>query len=184
MSHFTLIYGCMFAGKTTKLIECFNESVYSAEEKIAVKPAIDNRYAPSKINAHTGIQMPGHRLNKPEELVPLILETTKEIYIDEIQFFNQELVPTIHYILSLGINIIGAGLDLDFMGRPFGEMEKLLAIAREKIALHGSCAVCNEKATYTFRKSSDSSLFLVGHKDLYESRCKEHWEMGLKEQSQ
>lgn len=184
MSHFTLIYGCMFSGKTTKLIEKFNESVFSSEEKVAVKPAIDNRYAPAKINAHSGIQMPGHRLHKPEEMTSLVLEHTKELYIDEIQFFNKDLIPTLHYILSLGVKVIGAGLDLDFLGRPFGEMEKLKQLARETIELDAVCAVCQGKAKFTFRKSNASDLLLVGHTDLYESRCKTHWEEGLLEQSQ
>ena len=75
----------MFAGKTTKLIGLYNESMLSNDEKLVVKPLLDQRYNASKINSHGGLQMLAHRISKAEEIYPLITETTKEVYIDEVQ---------------------------------------------------------------------------------------------------
>ena len=88
MREFTLIHGCMFAGKTTKLIGLYNESPFLNDEKLAVKPLLDQRYQASKINSHGGLQMLAHRISKAEEIYPMLTETTREVYIDEVQFMG------------------------------------------------------------------------------------------------
>src|SRR5688572_29177188 len=88
MRDFTLIFGCMYSGKTTRLIEMHTYSDALDNAKLSAKPLLDNRYAAVKINAHTGLQMQAHRIAKPEEIYPLLMPETTEVYLDEIQFFS------------------------------------------------------------------------------------------------
>jgi thymidine kinase len=168
----------MFSGKTTKLLELYNESVYEQHEKIAVKPLIDKRYGGLKINTHSGLQLPGHRLSKAEEIYPLIQAETKEIYIDEIQFFSANIISIIEDLNFQGIKVITAGLNLDYQGNEFANVAKLKQMATTKFELKAKCEICGLPAEYTFRLSHSSELVLIGGKDLYEPRCEAHWKLG------
>ncbi len=179
MRDFTLIYGCMFAGKTTRLIGLYNESEIDINDRIAVKPLIDNRYHEGKINSHSGLQMMGHRIGKAEEIYPLILPNTKEIYIDEIQFMGNYITDVIGELLMNGIRVIGAGLDKDYLNRDFGPMGKLKKMANTHIELAARCHVCNKPAHFTYRTIDSEDLVLVGHNDLYQARCEAHWNEGM-----
>lgn len=169
----------MFSGKTTKLIELFNFSSVEHHEKIAIKPLLDTRYIPHSINTHSGIQLPGHRISKPEEIYPLIEAAHKEIYLDEVQFFNDSIVNVLLDLSLQGIRIVAAGLDLDFRGSDFGPMPALKKLAGNHIPLQARCTVCGSSAGYTFRRADADSQVLIGHSDLYEARCEEHWREGM-----
>lgn len=180
MSDFTIIYGCMFSGKTTKLIELYNDSNCAPNEKIAVKPLIDNRYLANNINSHDGASLNGHRISKPEELFPLLSDQIIEVYIDEVQFLGKNIYDIILGLMIQGIKVVASGLDMDYLGRPFGDMPRLIQLSRNRIHLHAKCKVCREKAEYTYRIVENDSLMLVGHSNIYEARCKTHWEEGMK----
>ena len=171
----------MFAGKTTQLIGLYNESMCLSEEKLAVKPLLDKRYNATTINTHSGIQMLAHRISKAEEIYPLINEFTKEIYIDEVQFFGPFIVEVIGELMMNQIKIMAAGLDKDYKARDFGPMAALKKLATQKIELKAKCYVCNGNATFTYRKPGNDNLLLVGHTDIYEARCAEHWLEGMKD---
>lgn len=169
----------MFSGKTTRLIELYNHSQVLDSEKIAVKPLIDQRYAASKISAHSGLILPGHRISRAEELYPLCTDQIKEVYIDEVQFLGNQTNSVIIGLLMQGIKVTASGLDLDYLGQPFGPMPALMKLAREKIKLSAKCSVCGGSAHYTYRNVSNNELILIGHSDMYEARCREHWEEGM-----
>ena len=179
MSDFTLIYGSMFSGKTTRLIEYYNHSPLSEVEKVAVKPMLDNRYVAHRISSHGGLQLPGHRISKAEELYPICNDQIKEVYIDEVQFLGSTIPDVVLGLLIQGIKVVASGLDRDYLGRPFGEMPRLMKMANNRIQLQAKCHVCGKAAHYTYRHSSSDELVLVGHTDMYESRCKIHWEEGM-----
>lgn len=179
MRDITLIFGCMFSGKTTKLIELFNFSEAEHREKIAIKPLLDTRYIPHSINTHSGIQLPGHRISKPEEIYPLIESQHKEIYLDEVQFFNESIVNVLLDLSLQGIKIVAAGLDTDYRGEAFGPMPQLKKMAPTHIALKARCSVCNASATHTYRRSDSPDQVLIGHSDIYEARCEVHWKEGM-----
>jgi len=179
MSDFTLIYGCMFSGKTTRLIELYNNSTCLDGEKLAVKPLLDQRYSPTKINSHGGLFLPGHRISKADELFPICSDNVKEVYIDEVQFLGNNVHSVILGLMIQGIKVVSSGLDLDYLGQPFGPMPALIKIAREKIQLSAKCHVCGAPAQYTYRNVSSDELILVGHTDMYEARCRQHWEEGM-----
>lgn len=176
MRDFTLIFGCMFSGKTTKLLELYYNSEATASEKIAIKPLVDNRYNPKHINTHTGVQLPGHRVNKPEEITTLVGEEITEVYLDEVQFFSDAIYNVILDLTIQGKKVVAAGLDIDFMGRNFGAMEKLQKLATNPIQLYAKCTVCQLPATHTARKTEDTEIIITGSSDIYEARCRAHWQ--------
>lgn len=178
MKDFTLIYGCMFSGKTTRLIELYLASEAENSAKLAVKPRIDNRYVAHNINSHEGLQITGQRISKPEELYPLCDDSIKEVYIDEVQFLGPMIYDVILGLMLQGIRVTASGLDKDYLGRDFGPMPALMSLAGKKIALSASCAVCGKPAHYTYRTIKSDDLILVAHSDIYEARCLEHWQQG------
>jgi thymidine kinase len=180
MRDFTLIYGCMFSGKTTRLIGLYNESEIDINERLVVKPVIDNRYSDNAVHSHGGLQVIGHRLFKAEEIYPLVTPQTREIYIDEVQFFGPFIVEIIGELMSNGIKVFAAGLDKDYLNQDFGPMRALKNLSNNHIQLLAKCNVCGKEATHTFRTVQTEDLVLVGHSDMYQARCKEHWEEGMK----
>lgn len=176
MRDFTLIFGCMFAGKTTRLIGLYNESPLDINEKLAVKPLIDKRYFAQTINTHSGLQLMGHRISKAEEMFPLITPEIKEVYIDEIQFMGPMIIEVIGELMSNNVKVVAAGLDKDYQNRDFGPMKSLKRLATNPIELFAKCQVCGEKAEYTYRTIDSSDLVLVGNNDIYQPRCFNHWQ--------
>lgn len=179
MREFTLIHGCMFAGKTTKLIELYHESELFGEEKLAVKPMIDNRYNATKINTHSGLQMSAYRINKAEELYTLVNENTRELFIDEVQFLGPFVIEVIGELMMNQVRIVAAGLERDYMNRDFGPMNALKKLATHRIEVTAKCDVCGERATYTYRHPGNDGLILIGSTDLYQARCEKHWNEGM-----
>jgi thymidine kinase len=173
----------MFAGKTTRLIGLYNESAIDINEKLVVKPLLDTRYQANKINSHGGLQIVGHRISKAEELFPLIQVNTQECYIDEVQFFGPYIVEIIGEMMMNGIRVIASGLDKDFLNRDFGSMKALKRLATQRIEVFAKCAVCNQEANYTFRTSDTEELVVVGHENLYQARCSEHWHQGMSDRA-
>jgi len=178
MNQFTLIYGCMFAGKSTRLIESYQDFGDDPACKLAVKPLLDNRYAIHGVNSHNGLTIPCHRVGKPEEITSLVDDQVKAVFIDEIQFFDIQILSTVNYLLTMGLEVYGAGLDRDYLGRDFGHMPALRALARNRIQVYARCAVCGSKADHTFRVYDSDQLILVGHSDAYEARCATCWKAG------
>lgn len=181
MRDFTLIFGCMFSGKTTRLIEMYTQSESNDLAKLAIKPLLDTRYFASKINTHSGLQLPGHRISKVEEIYPLLTEETREIYIDEIQFFDYTIREAISDLNFKGIRVVAAGLDLDYLGRDFGSMSLLKQMATDRVELHAKCHVCGAPAQYTYRESGNDQLVFIAGNNIYQARCKDHWEEGMQE---
>ncbi len=169
----------MFAGKTTRLIEMFNYSSFLDAEKLSIKPLMDNRYQAEKINTHSGLQIPGHRISKPEEIYPLLGEAIKEVYMDEIQFFSENMITIISELNYRGIKVVAAGLDKDYLGRDFGIFPLLVKMATERIELKAKCEICGNVAAYTHRKVDSNELLLIAGKEIYTARCQTHWLAGL-----
>lgn len=179
MRDITLIFGCMFSGKTTKLIELFSLSAVENHEKMAVKPLLDTRYLADRINSHSGLQLPGHRISKPDELYAIVEPHHKELYIDEVQFFNDSISNILLDLSLQGIKIHAAGLNLDYLGRDFGPVPALKKLATTHVELFAKCSVCGQKANHTYRKAGIGDQILIGDGSIYEARCKTHWDEGM-----
>jgi thymidine kinase len=166
-----VICGSMFSGKTEELIRRLKR-VKIANLKVEIfKPKIDTRYDETKIVSHDT-----NFINStPVENSAAILMLAKDVDvvgIDEAQFFDEGIIEVCEQLATKGIRVIVAGLDMDYMGQPFGQMPNLLAVADYISKLHAICMECGNIAHVSYRKTAHGEQVLLGEKDIYEPRCR------------
>lgn len=174
-----VFYGCMFAGKTTALIDFISKANLKPDHLLVFKPGIDNRAARNYIVTHDGRKHDCLPLNSDTFLHDLVTPYTRLIALDEAQFFDKLIFSELKRCLSKGIDIVASGLDKDYLARPFGLMPLLMQHATELNELNASCDNCGSKATYTFRKENNKVLVLIGDKNYYEARCENCYRQGM-----
>lgn len=174
-----VFYGCMFAGKTTALIDYISQANLKPNELLVFKPGIDNRAAKNIITTHDGRKHECLSLDQETILTDYITPYTKLIALDEAQFFDKIIFSDLKRLLSKGISIVAAGLDKDYLARPFGLMPLLMKHATELNELNAKCQSCGNKATHTYRKESNKVLVLIGSENYYEARCADCYQIGL-----
>lgn len=173
-----VISGCMFAGKTEELIRRINVLSYAKKNIIVFKPKVDSRYSDSHIVSHSGEQVPCLVVAKAQDILKKIEVDTEVVAIDEVQFFDEDIVEVCDYLADKGIRVMVAGLDQDFRGESFKIMAELLTRAEFVTKLTAVCAKCGAPATRTQRlvggnpASFDQPVILVGAKESYEPRCR------------
>jgi len=166
MGNLTVITGPMFAGKTRSIISCIQGLPAKAQVK-AYKPTVDTRYDTADIISHNGERIPAQWVDTDLNGVSL----SDFIVVDEAQFLTLEAVYRIQNLLQQGASITLAGLDLDYLERPFGQMALIFSIASSVVKLTGTCAQCGGMSTRTFRKSNHKEVTLIGGSHTYEPRC-------------
>jgi thymidine kinase len=183
-----LISGCMFSGKTLELIRRLDQARYAGWSIQAFKPALDDRYALEAVASHRDMRFPAIAVPDVDALRDQLQDDTRVIGIDEAQFFDSDLVALVEQLANAGRHVIVAGLDLDFLGRPFGPMPQLAAYADRLTKLQASCQFpgCGSRqATRTQRlidgmpAASDAPLVVVGGAATYEARCRHHHRVGV-----
>ncbi|WP_294579413.1 thymidine kinase [uncultured Thomasclavelia sp.] len=173
-----VICGCMFAGKTEELIRRINVLSYAKKEIVVFKPKIDNRYSDSEIISHSGAHVPCLVVKKAQDILKKVKPEVEVVAIDEVQFFDEDIIEVCEYLADKGLRVMVAGLDKDFRGESFGVMPELLTRAEFVTKLTAVCAKCGAPATRTQRlvngKPADfeDPIVLVGAKDHYEPRCR------------
>ena len=173
-----VICGCMFAGKTEELIRRINVLTFAKKKIIVFKPKIDNRYSETEIVSHAGAHVPCIVVEKADDILEYIEEDTDVVAIDEVQFFDEDIVNVCDYLADSGLRVMVAGLDKDFRGEPFGVIPDILTRAEFVTKLTAVCAKCGAPATRTQRMvngkpaSFDDPIVLVGAKEAYEPRCR------------
>lgn len=168
-----VVCGSMFSGKTEELIRRLKRAKIANKTIIVFKPKIDNRYHETHITSHDENSFHSIPVEYASEIISLVTSETEVVAIDEAQFFDDDLLSVCNELAILGKRIIVAGLDLDYLGKPFGPMPQLLASAEYVTKLHAICMVCGNTAQYSYRKNNTSKeQVLVGTKDLYEARCR------------
>ena len=166
-----VICGSMFSGKTEELIRRVKRAKL-AKLKIAVfKADVDTRYDEEKIVSHNANKIISTRITAPSEILNLV-DDIEVVAIDEAQFFNTELIDVCNNMANQGKRVIIAGLDMDFLGKPFGVMPQLLAIAEHVTKVHAICVDCGEIASYSFRLSDNKALVQLGQKNEYKPLCR------------
>ena len=166
-----VITGSMFSGKTEELIRRLKRARIAMQRVEIFKPKIDTRYDEEQVVSHDENAI----VSTPVETAANILLMTSEvdvIGIDEAQFFDQGLIEVCNQLANSGIRVIVAGLDMDYRGVPFGPIPGLLAIAEYVTKVHAICIRCGSLAQYTYRKSEEDKLVLLGEKDEYEPLCR------------
>lgn len=173
-----VISGCMFAGKTEELIRRINVLSYAKKNIIVFKPKIDNRYSDSEIVSHSGAKVPCLVVEKAQDILKKIEADTEVVAIDEVQFFDKDIVEVCEYLADKGIRVMVAGLDKDFRGESFGVMPDLLTRAEFVTKLTAVCAKCGAPATRTQRLVNgkpagfEDPIVMVGADESYEPRCR------------
>lgn len=177
-----VICGPMFSGKTEELIRRLRRAMIARQRVIVYKAAIDNRFDVSAVVSHSQHKLPSVAVNNAQELQAhlLTLPQATVVGIDEAQFFDDDLIPLVEEAAMRGIRVIVAGLDQDYLGKPFNPMPYLLAIADMVTKQTAVCIVCGAPATKTQRVFKGSSTALsdskkqiqVGAADCYEARCR------------
>jgi thymidine kinase len=167
-----VICGSMFSGKTEELLRRLKRAEF-AKLKIAVfKPQVDVRYDDEKVVSHDSNTIVSKPVKSPSEILNLVNDV-KVVAIDEAQFFNDELVVVCNMLAIQGKRVIIAGLDMDFLGKPFGVMPQLLAIAEHITKVHAICIDCGGIANHSFRLTKNQELVQLGQKDEYKPLCRQ-----------
>ena len=165
-----VICGSMFSGKTEELIRRLKR-VKIANLKVEIfKPAIDIRYDENNVISHDANTIKSTPIDNSQTIL-LLAQGADVVGIDEAQFFDDEIMNVCQTLALRGIRVIVAGLDMDYKGKPFGQMPSLLAIADYITKLHAICVQCGNIANVSYRKTAQGGQVLLGEKDSYEPRC-------------
>jgi len=167
-----VITGSMFSGKTEELIRRLRRAQFAGLKVEIFKPSTDKRFSESKIVSHDEKSIVSTPVENPSSIL-LLAGDVRVVGIDEAQFFDDTIVDVCSRLADNGIRVVVAGLDMDFKGNPFGPMPALLAIAEYITKLHAICMRCGNLAQYSFRKSEEEQVVLLGEKDKYEPLCRE-----------
>jgi len=166
-----VICGSMFSGKTEELIRRLKR-VKIANLKVEIfKPAIDTRYDEVKIVSHDSTAIQSTPVDNSQKIL-LMAGDVEVIGIDEAQFFDSEIANVCDELAFRGMRVIVAGLDMDYLGNPFGQMPYIMAKADYVTKLHAICMKCGNMANYSYRKVSNDEQVMLGAKDVYEPRCR------------
>lgn len=173
-----VITGCMFAGKTEELIRRIKVLQYAKKPVMVFKPMIDNRYSSDAVVSHAGTSVNSIVIRSANEIYDYIKDETEVIAIDEVQFFDAQIVTICNALADQGKRVMTAGLDMDFRGEPFGVMPALITTAEFVTKLTAVCMKCGAPATRTQRLVNGKAarysdpIVLVGASEAYEARCR------------
>jgi thymidine kinase len=177
-----LITGSMFSGKTEELIRRLRRAQFAGLKVEIFKPSLDKRYSETRVVSHDDKSIISTPVDNASAIL-LLSGNVDVIGIDEAQFFDDSIVEVCNTLADNGMRIIVAGLDMDFMGKPFGPMPALLSVAEFVTKVHAICMRCGNLAQYSFRKSEDEQVVLLGEKNLYEPLCRNCYNAALKKES-
>ena len=166
-----VICGSMFSGKTEELIRRLKRVKIANLKAEIFKPAIDTRYDVSKIVSHDENKIQSTPIDNSQTIL-LLAQDVDVVGIDEAQFFDDQITVVCEALALKGMRVIVAGLDMDYQGKPFGQMPNLLAVADYITKLHAICVVCGNIANVSYRKINTGGQVLLGEKDIYEPRCR------------
>lgn len=169
-----VITGCMFSGKTEELIRRVRRAQYARQPVVVFKPDIDRRYSEDSVGSHSGQRLRSFRVKRAEEIPPLVGDAVV-IAVDEAQFFDESLVRVCEDLANSGRRVVVAGLDMDYLGRPFEPIPQLLAVSEYIQKMLAICVVCGNPADRSQRIVKRDSRVLVGETNAYEARCRNHW---------
>ena len=172
----------MFSGKSEELIRRVRRAIIARKRVQVFKPVLDNRYSDSEIVTHADVRMRSEPVAAASEILEKLDWRTQVVGIDEANFFGPDLVRVASQLADGGKQVIVAGLDTDFMGRPFPPMPDLLAVAESITKALAICMRCGSPAKHTQRLVESDELILVGATGAYEARCRRCFEPGIPRQ--
>ncbi|MGX7103597.1 thymidine kinase [Gemella sanguinis] len=173
------ICGSMFSGKSEELLRRIKRGVIAKQKVLLFKPSIDNRYDENRVSTHNGNSYDSISIEKSSDILNFVKDTNYDIIgIDEIQFFDNDIVKIINKLADDGIRVIVAGLDMDFKAEPFHPMPEIMAISEMVTKLHAVCNKCGKEASRSQRLINgkpakyDDPIVVIGASESYEARCR------------
>jgi thymidine kinase len=167
-----VITGSMFSGKSEELIRRLRRAQIAKQKVQIFKPVVDSRFSADHIVSHSDMRIASQNVQTSDDLVRHVADDTEVVGIDEGQFFDLNLPAACNTLADRGKRVIIAGLDQDYLGRPFEPMPQLLAIAEYITKTLAICVVCGGPANHTQRLVASSDRVLVGAGGMYEARCR------------
>lgn len=171
-----VICGGMFSGKSEELIRRIKRAEIARLRIQVFKPVIDNRFSEEHIVSHSEMKYKAEIVQNSQEILARVLPRTEVIGVDEAQFFDAGLVDVCNKLADLGKRVIVAGLDKDYLGRPFEPMPHIMAIAEDITKTAAICMQCGSPAYYTQRLIESDERIVVGAGNAYEARCRRCFE--------
>ena len=162
-----VICGSMFSGKTEELIRRLKRAQFARQKVEIFKPIVDTRYHEEKVISHDENEIRSTPVPAAAN-IRLLADDCHVVGIDEAQFFDDEIVTVCNDLANSGIRVVVAGLDMDFKGNPFGPMPALMATAEYVTKVHAICPRTGNLANYSYRKSKNDRLVLLGETEEYE----------------
>lgn len=166
-----IVCGSMFSGKTEELIRRLNRARIAKQKVEIFKPAVDTRYDEENVVSHDSNSVASTPVQNATQIL-FYAEDFEVVGIDEAQFFGDELVDVCNELASKGKRVIVAGLDMDYLGKPFGPIPQLMATAEYVTKVHAICMRCGNLANYSHRIVKNDKLVVLGETDAYEPLCR------------
>lgn len=173
-----VVCGSMFSGKTEELIRRLRRARFAKQHVAIFKPTMDVRYSRNDVVSHDHTSLRSVPVHQPDEILKLS-GGCDVVGIDEAQFFDGHLVEVCNKLANQGVRVIIAGLDMDFLGNPFGPMPSLMAVADEVTKVHAICVKCGSLAYASHRLVSDREQVMLGEKQEYEPLCRDCFQKAL-----
>ncbi len=173
MGHLELIFGSMYSGKTEELLRRLRRAAIAGQKCQVFKPSIDTRYDKYEVCTHDLVKEKAQVVSSAQELLDGVLEETKIVGIDEVQFFDHSIVEVIRKLMQKNKVIIATGLDMYSSGKPFGSVvPELACIAKYVDKLHAVCVKCGETAYISYKiNDTITSSIDIGSTDKYVALC-------------
>ena len=173
-----VICGSMFSGKTEELIRRMKRAQFAKQRVEIFKPTVDTRYDETEVVSHDSNAIPSTPVPNSSNIIILANEVDV-VGIDEAQFFDMGLVDVCNQLANSGVRVIIAGLDMDYLGKPFGPIPNLLATAEYVTKVHAICMRCGELANHSHRFLEQDGLVMLGETESYEPLCRGCYQKAL-----
>lgn len=167
-----VVCGSMFSGKTEELIRRLKRARIAKLNVEIFKPEVDTRYAEAEVVSHDSNSILSTAVPSSSNIL-LLANSVDVVGIDEAQFFDDGLVDVVNQLAGQGVRVIVAGLDMDYTGKPFGVMPKLMAVAEYVTKVHAICVECGHIANHSFRMADSEKIVLLGETDIYKPLCRD-----------
>ena len=167
-----VICGPMFSGKSEELIRRIRRAEIARQRIQLFKPKVDDRYSETEIVSHSQQRLPSTPVASSLDILACVDDKTEVVGIDEVQFFDEGIVEVCDRLANMGKRVMAAGLDMDYLGRPFAPMPNLMAIAEYVTKQLAICMRCGDPAVHTQRLTDSTDTIVVGAQGTYEARCR------------
>jgi thymidine kinase len=171
-----VICGSMFSGKSEELIRRLRRAIIARQRVQVFKARLDDRYEAEFVVSHSRMRIEAQRVTKAHEILDHLDPRTEVVGIDEVQFLDPSIVEVCERLANMGKRVIVAGLDQDYLGRPFEPVPQLMAVAEYVTKALAVCSVCGAPANRSQRLVDSSERVVVGAGDSYEARCRRHFD--------